>query len=81
MHYFILAKDFSEDTCVAVVVLTHGVEGNLGTFDIPFSEEELYNPFSDKRHPALIGKPKFFFLQVVFIFFVIISILYLQTLE
>ncbi|EFX85532.1 hypothetical protein DAPPUDRAFT_314077 [Daphnia pulex] len=56
-------EDHSECDCVMVVVLSHGENGMIYTYDSVYHSDELWFPFTSDKCPSLAGKPKLFFIQ------------------
>ena len=79
-EYVVVAEsDHSDKDCVAVCILTHGMEpqiykrddnkiaqrDRMWSFDEEIYLEDLIGPFKSQRcHESLRGKPKLFFIQV-----------------
>lgn len=60
-------EDHSDNDCLAVVVLTHGINSSfIYAKDNPYPVESLWNSFTADKCPTLAGKPKIFFIQVIF---------------
>lgn len=64
-HLNELAKDdHSQNDCLAVVVLTHGISSSfIYAKDNPYPVEFLWNSFTADKCRTLAGKPKIFFVQ------------------
>ncbi|EFX71181.1 hypothetical protein DAPPUDRAFT_309162 [Daphnia pulex] len=56
-------EDHSECDCVMVVLLSHGENGKIYTYDSVYHSDELWFPFTSDKCPSLAGKPKLFFIQ------------------
>ncbi|XP_068084304.1 uncharacterized protein [Anabrus simplex] len=67
IHHVLLdlaQMDHSDEDCLIVVVLTHGLKaGVLYGADNPYPEEMLWSPFLGENCPSLAGKPKIFLIQ------------------
>lgn len=57
-------EDHTNRDCLAVIVLTHGLEGILFAYDGSYPQDKLWSPFTADKCSTLIGKPKLFFIQV-----------------
>lgn len=56
--------DHRDSDCLAIFVLTHGLENNtVFAKDAPYNLQELWTPFTSENCPSLAGKPKLFFIQ------------------
>ncbi|XP_050438120.1 caspase-1-like isoform X2 [Adelges cooleyi] len=56
--------DHSDNDCLAIVVLTHGINSSfVYAKDNPYPVEFLWNSFTADKCPTLAGKPKIFFVQ------------------
>jgi caspase 7 len=60
-------EDHSECDCVLVAVLSHGSCGKIEACDEPYEMEALWKNFTANICPSLAGKPKLFFVQVLFL--------------
>lgn len=59
-------NDHSQNDCLAVVVLTHGISSSfIYAKDNPYPVEFLWNSFTADKCRTLAGKPKIFFVQVI----------------
>lgn len=67
IFYSVVSREnHSENDCLAVVLLTHGINSSfVYARDNPYSVEFLWNSFTPDKCPTLAGKPKLFFLQVI----------------
>lgn len=58
-------EDHSENDCLAMVVLSHGINSTfVYAKDNPYPVEVLWSSFTADKCPTLAGKPKLFFVQV-----------------
>jgi len=66
--YLIVAnEDHTDNDCIAMVVLSHGINSSLVyAKDNPYPVEYLWSSFTADACPSLAGKPKLFFVQVIF---------------
>jgi caspase 7 len=53
--------------CLVIIVLTHGKENALHAKDTHYEPDILWNAFTADKCPSLAGKPKLFFIQVIFL--------------
>jgi len=59
--------NFSEYSCLIVVVLSYGeFENIVYGVDSKFSYQQLISPFQSSKTPTLLDTPKFFIIQVRF---------------
>jgi len=59
-------QDHTNNDCLAVVVLTHGMGASyIYAKDAPYPTEILWNTFTPDKCTTLAGKPKLFFVQVI----------------
>ncbi|KAI9555367.1 hypothetical protein GHT06_017882 [Daphnia sinensis] len=56
-------QDHTDNDCVMVIVLSHGMDGKIYTSDSFYHPDELWLPFTSDKCPSLAGKPKLFFIQ------------------
>ncbi|XP_075159083.1 death executioner caspase related to Apopain/Yama [Haematobia irritans] len=56
-------EDHSQNDCLVVVVMSHGLEGKVYARDMSYPVERLWNPFLGENCKSLINKPKLFFIQ------------------
>ncbi|XP_073833875.1 death executioner caspase related to Apopain/Yama [Musca autumnalis] len=56
-------EDHSQNDCLVVVVMSHGLEGKVYARDMAYPVERLWNPFLGQNCKSLINKPKLFFIQ------------------
>ncbi|XP_005185424.2 caspase-3 [Musca domestica] len=56
-------EDHSQNDCLVVVVMSHGLEGKVYARDMAYPVERLWNPFLGQNCKSLIDKPKLFFIQ------------------
>ncbi|XP_061391007.1 caspase-3 [Musca vetustissima] len=56
-------EDHSQNDCLVVVVMSHGLEGKVYARDMSYPVERLWNPFLGQNCKSLINKPKLFFIQ------------------
>ncbi|XP_013108462.2 caspase-1 [Stomoxys calcitrans] len=56
-------EDHSQNDCLIVVVMSHGLEGKVYAKDMSYPVERLWNPFLGENCKSLINKPKLFFIQ------------------
>ncbi|TMW51873.1 hypothetical protein DOY81_003040 [Sarcophaga bullata] len=56
-------EDHTNNDCIIVVVMSHGMEGKVYARDLPYPVERLWNPFLGENCKSLINKPKLFFIQ------------------
>ncbi|GAB6023667.1 hypothetical protein CHUAL_008432 [Chamberlinius hualienensis] len=57
------ADGHQDNDCFVCVVLSHGDEGFLYSFNTKYHPSELWTPFLAQNCPSLVGKPKLFFIQ------------------
>jgi caspase-like apoptosis-related cysteine protease len=57
-------EDHSDADCIMVTVLTHGEGNYLHAYDVLYSVDKLWSPFTADKCPTLAGKPKIFIIQV-----------------
>ncbi|XP_015116486.1 caspase-1 isoform X2 [Diachasma alloeum] len=58
------AEDHSDNDCICIFMLTHGLEPDLiFAKDVAYNAEKLWKPFTADKCPTLAGKPKLFFFQ------------------
>lgn len=55
--------DYSDYDCFLMAVLTHGDLGIMCANDASYSENKLWEQFTDDKCVTLAGKPKLFFIQ------------------
>lgn len=66
LHFTVANADHSQNDCLAIVVLTHGVSASfIYAKDNPYPVEFLWNSFTADKCLTLAGKPKLFFVQVI----------------
>lgn len=59
--------DHTNNDCLALVVLTHGINSSyIYARDTIYPIETLWNSFTADNCPSLAGKPKLFFIQVIY---------------
>ncbi|CAL1542393.1 unnamed protein product [Lymnaea stagnalis] len=56
-------QDHSSNGCFVCVILTHGEKDFIYGTDGPLAIKDVILPFTDEKCPALVGKPKIFFIQ------------------
>ncbi|XP_037827643.1 caspase-3-like [Lucilia sericata] len=56
-------EDHSNNDCLIVTVMSHGMEGKVYARDMSYPVERLWNPFLGENCRSLINKPKLFFIQ------------------
>ncbi|XP_023309522.2 caspase-7-like, partial [Lucilia cuprina] len=56
-------EDHSNNDCLIVTVMSHGMEGKVYARDMSYPVERLWNPFLGENCKSLINKPKLFFIQ------------------
>lgn len=60
-------EDHSNNDCLVVVVMTHGISNSfVYARENLYPVECLWNVFTADNCPTLAGKPKMFFIQVIF---------------
>ncbi|XP_055904595.1 caspase-6 [Eupeodes corollae] len=59
----VAAEDHSDNDCLVVVVMSHGIEGKIYAKDMTYPVERLWTPFLGENCKSLINKPKLFFIQ------------------
>ncbi|XP_063980069.1 caspase-1-like isoform X2 [Diachasmimorpha longicaudata] len=60
----VTAEDHSDNDCICIIILTHGMQANLiYAKDVAYSAENLWKPFTADKCTTLAGKPKLFFFQ------------------
>ncbi|XP_057366928.1 caspase-1-like isoform X2 [Daphnia carinata] len=55
--------DHTDNDCVVVIVLSHGMHGTIYASDSFYHFDDLWRPFTSDKCPSLAGKPKLFFIQ------------------
>lgn len=73
LYLSVANEDHSECDCVMVVVLSHGENGLIYTYDSVYHSDELWFPFTSDKCPSLAGKPKLFFIQVTIVIVIIFT--------
>jgi len=56
-------EDHSDRDMLAVVILSHGKEGHLYSYDSPYQTQTVWDNFTGDNCPSLLDKPKLFFIQ------------------
>lgn len=69
INFLIVAnEDHSQNDCLAMVVLSHGINSTfVYAKDNPYPVEVLWSAFTADKCPTLAGKPKLFFVQVIYL--------------
>jgi hypothetical protein len=58
--------DHSDNDCFLLVMMSHGgSDGKIHSYDKEYIAQELWENFIGTNCESLIGKPKFFFIQVL----------------
>ncbi|XP_055381422.1 caspase-8-like [Condylostylus longicornis] len=56
-------EDHSKNDCLLIVVMSHGISGQIYAEDMTYPVEKLWTPFLGENCKSLINKPKLFFIQ------------------
>lgn len=65
--YLVASEDHTESDCILIALMTHGDDGILYAKDQQYKPEKLWSYFTSDQCPTLAGKPKIFFIQVVWL--------------
>jgi len=56
-------EDHSKNDCIMIVVMSHGISGQVFARDMTYPVDKLWTPFLGENCKTLINKPKLFFIQ------------------
>lgn len=56
-------EDHSNNDCILIAILSHGIEGRIYAKDIPYPLDAISRFLTAENCPSLAGKPKLFFIQ------------------
>ncbi len=65
-YFSVSQMDHSDNDCFLLVMMSHGgSDGKIHSYDKEYIAQELWENFIGTNCESLIGKPKFFFIQVL----------------